>query len=270
MSAGVRAAPVGLIGAGALATALARGCDGRVLVTDGGSGRARALAREVGAEVAASNAELARAADFVVLCHPARRLAEVAAEIDRHARCVVSPLSGVSLDDVQRAFPRTPVARIAVNLLAEVRASAVWYGGGLDDHPELERAVLQWFGRLGVVRRLDERLFPAAIAVSGVGPAYLSLVVEAHVEAAIRLGLDAETATEAAVATVAGTAELLRLGRLDTLALRRAVAAPGGPTSRGLAVLERAGIRQAFHDAADAVVTLVDQSPEEHDSEGHV
>jgi pyrroline-5-carboxylate reductase len=91
-------------------------------------------------------------------------------------------------------------------------------------------------------------------AASGVGPAYWALLVEAQVDAAVRRGMPAALASVLVTETMAGAAELLRARDHDTLALRRAVASPGGTTARGLAALERGGIRTAFSDAIDDVV----------------
>jgi pyrroline-5-carboxylate reductase len=85
-------------------------------------------------------------------------------------------------------------------------------------------------------------------------PAYWSLVVEAQVDAGVRAGVPSEVAAQLVVGTMAGTAKLLNKREHDTLALKRQVTSPGGSTARGLAALERNGVRQAFDDAMQAVV----------------
>jgi pyrroline-5-carboxylate reductase len=94
----------------------------------------------------------------------------------------------------------------------------------------------------------------AAGAVVGVGPAYQALLAEAQVDAAVRHGIAAGLAGRLVAETMAGTAALLHERDYDTLAVRREVTSPGGTTARGLAALERAGVRFAFQDAFDAVV----------------
>ena len=89
---------------------------------------------------------------------------------------------------------------------------------------------------------------------SGVGPAYWALLVEAQVDAAVKRGMPAALATQLVTETMAGSAELLRARGGDTLAVRREVASPGGTTARGLAALERGGVRTAFSNAMDDVV----------------
>ena len=110
------------------------------------------------------------------------------------------------------------------------------------------------FDRLGTVVDVPERLMPVAGATAGVGPAYVALLAEAWVDAAVRRGLTPEVAAQLVTETLAGSAALLRSLDNDTLRLRRAVASPGGTTARGLAALERGGVRAAFAQAMDDVV----------------
>jgi pyrroline-5-carboxylate reductase len=239
---------IGLIGAGNMATALARGWGEPVLATDGGSGRARALAEELGGEAAASNAELARAADVVILAHKPAQLAEVAAEAAPHAKRIVSLLARTGLDELRAAYPGAAVARVEPNTPVSLGAGVSALAAESDD---LE-LVRELFERVGTVVEVPERLMTVAAAVSAVGPAYFSLVVEAWVDAAVRRGLKPALAGELVRGTMAGTAELLR--GTDTLALRRGVTSPGGTTARGLAALEAGGLRAALAEAMDAVV----------------
>jgi pyrroline-5-carboxylate reductase len=126
------------------------------------------------------------------------------------------------------------------------------YAAGSVKGPEDE--VLAKFGQIGTVVRTPEPLIDTAMAVMSCSPAFFALVVEALVDAGVRKGLQPDDAGRMAVEAMAGTAAVLREGGLDTLALRRRVTSPGGSTARGLAALERGGVRTAFADAVDAVV----------------
>lgn len=245
---------VGLIGAGNMARALARGWGEPVLVSDGGSGRAQELAAELGGEAFDSNVEVADRADLVVLCHKPAQFVDVADEITGHAKAVASVLGGVSTAQLRSAYA-APVFRFTPNTPVEVRRGVVCYSPEREvtDAP-LEAQVLELFGRLGIVVKVPERLIEAASAVMAVGPAYYGLVAEAWVDAAVRHGLKPALAGELVAETMAGTAALLKLRDCDTLAVRREVTSPGGTTARGLAALERGGVRPAFQDAFDAVV----------------
>jgi pyrroline-5-carboxylate reductase len=242
---------VGLIGAGNMARALARGWGDPVLCSDSGSGRAAALAQELGGE-AATSAEVARGADVVILAHKPAQLVAVAAEVAPHARGVVSLLARTTLAELAEAYGDTPVVRVQPNTPVEVGRGITLLAEPL--HATLGPDVEALFARVGTVIRLPEHLLNAAAACSGVGPAYWALFAEAWIDAAVRIGIPAPQASALVVETMAGSAELLRARGHDTLAVRREVASPGGTTARGLAALESHGIRGALGAAMDDVL----------------
>jgi pyrroline-5-carboxylate reductase len=255
---------VGLIGAGNMGLALARGWSAAdagpddILISDLDAGRARSAAEELGAK-AVSSQELADSADLAVLAMKPAGLAAVAEEIrvtvsDRSIP-IASILGATSIARIEQAFgPGTTILRFMPNVAAEVRQGTFCYAGGPGLDPNVERDVLDLFGLLGEVLPVDERLFDAATAISGCGPAFFALTIEALVDAGVKEGLTASQASDLAVATMAGTAELLRTHAGDTVSLKRAVASPGGVTAVGLAALEQQGLRAAIAAAVEAVV----------------
>lgn len=261
---------VGLIGAGNMARALARGWAAteagpdELLLSDIDAARSREAADEVGGK-AVSNAELAEAADLVVLAMKPAGLATVAQDVrvtvsDRSLP-VVSILGATTITQITEAFgPGTPVVRFMPNVAAEVRAGTFCYARSDDVGESLERDVLDLFGLLGEIVPVEERLLEAATAISGAGPAFFALVVEAFVDAGVRQGLTAGQASDLAVGTMGGTAELLRKRGGDSQAVRRAVTSPGGVTAAGLAALEERGLRSAVGAAVEAVVSKAQQA----------
>jgi pyrroline-5-carboxylate reductase len=244
---------VGLIGAGNMASALARGWGDPVLCTDAVPGKAEALAAELGGEAVGSNAELAKRTDALFLCHKPDQLKAVAAQIEgnEEGTAIVSILAGVPLDALRQAYPGAQgVVRLMPNVAVEIGRGVICAAAESDASEELT-ALLE---RSATVVRVPERLIDVATAVMGVGPAYVSLFVEAQVDAAVRLGMPPALAVELATVTTEGSAALLAARDFDTLALRRAVTSPGGVTARGLAALEDGGLRAAFQAAADAAV----------------
>ena len=137
---------------------------------------------------------------------------------------------------VTRAMPNTAVA-------VRQGVTCVCGAEGLDE----------LLGRVGAVIRLPERLIDAATAVSGVAPAYVALIAEAWIDAAVAQGIPLAQAAELVSGSLSGAAALLAARNMDTLAVRREVTSPGGMTARGLRALEAAGLRSAFADAAAAV-----------------
>src|ERR671933_1445340 len=224
---------IGLIGAGNMASALARGLGEPALVSD------RAAAE---------------GADAVVLCHKPAQLATVAEEIGHAARVVVSILGGTPIAAVEDAYPDRPVYRLMPSIAVEIRQGVVCYvpGSRAAEGPEDELRDL--FGRLGTLIEVPEPLVDAATAVMSCTPAFYALVVEALVDAGVAHGLTPGMAATMAVESMAGTAAVLRERGHDTRALRARVTSPGGMTARGLAALERDGVRAAFEDAVAAAV----------------
>lgn len=233
-----------------MASALARGWGDPVLCTDAVPGKAEALVEELGGEVAASNAALAEAADAIVLCHKPDGLGAVAGQVEGRAKAVISILAGVSLDALRQAYPGVPVVRLMPNVAVEIRRGVICRAAESDEVTGLAELL----DRVATVVPVPERLIEVATAIQGVGPAYVSLFVEAQVDAAVRLGMPPRMAVELATATTEGSAALLAARDFDTLALRRSVTSPGGVTARGLAALEDGGLRAAFQAAADAAV----------------
>ena len=244
-----------------MARAMARGWGDPVLCSDGGSGRAQALADELGGQ-AASNAEVAAEADLVILCHKPYQLGTGRErDLRQGDGRGVGAGRGPQRDAAVRLHGRPGVphgpqhARRGAARGQRVCAALGSSGGYAIDH-DLERDVIALFERLGTVITLDESLLGVALGVSSVGPAYQALLLEAQVDAAVRRGIKPALAAQLVAETMSGTAELLRRRDYDTLAVRREVTSPAGSTARGLDALERAGIRAAFSDAMNAVLEV--------------
>lgn len=214
-----------------------------MLFSDSGSGRAQKLAEELGGEVA-SNSEIARRADLVVLAVKPGMLEGVAPELEE-AREVVSVLAVVPLERLRAAFPGAEhVLRVMPNVGVEVRQGVLCVAGSASDETRSK------LGLLGHVVEIADEDFDEATAIMGCAPAYVALAVEALAEAGAEAGLDAELARELVVETTAGTAELLR--KQHPADVRKAVTSPGGSTEAGLEALDREGAAAAFKAAVEA------------------
>ena len=246
---------LGFIGAGNMASALARGLGVPVLVSDIDRGRAAALADSVGGEALDSNAEVAERADAVLLCHKPKQLDEVAAEVAGHTDTVVSILAATTTDSLSRAYPGAAIYRFLPNMPAEVGRGVLCYvaGPGAAEGPEEE--ILGLMGRVGeVIRLVDEPLIEPAMALMSCGPAFMALWAEGFADAGAAHGLERETAMRMVVETMAGTASWLAEHGYDGADLRRRVATPGGATERGLIALEDGGLDRLARSAVDTVV----------------
>jgi pyrroline-5-carboxylate reductase len=166
---------------------------------------------------------------------------------------VLSIAAGVTVDRLEAALaPGTPVVRAMPNTPALVGegAAAVAPGHAAGD------AEMAWaeqvLGAVGQVVRVDESLLDAVTGLSGSGPAYVFLVVEALIEGGVLAGLPRPVSSALATQTLLGAARLLDESHEGPEALRAAVTSPGGTTAAGLRALESAGVRAAFLDAVMA------------------
>jgi pyrroline-5-carboxylate reductase len=235
-----------------MAGALARGWGEPVLATDGGSGRAARLVAEIGGEALTSNAELVERADTIILgCQP-HQLPDIASQVNASGKQVFSVLGPTTMAELKKLFPKSTVARIMPNTPVELRkgVSCIAQGG---------EAAVPLFERVGRVFVLPESQMNLATATIGVTPAYIAVLVEAMTDAAALNGLAPHLAADMFIETLIGTSHLIAKRNYDTLAVRRGVASPGESTVRGVAALERCGIRPMLQEAMKDVLTRLSQ-----------
>jgi len=245
---------IGFLGAGSMASALARGLGEPALVFDVQAERAEALAAEIGGRAVLSGHDLAQAADVVVLAHKPAQLEEAAERVAGTAKAVVSIVAATPIARLEAVYPDVPVYRFIPNIPVEVGRGVLCYVPGSLAAQGPRDELLQLLGRCGTVIELDEAAIEPAMALMSCGPAFLALVVEALADAGARHGLDPDQARRLVVETMAGSAAFLDANGLDAEGLRSRVATPGGLTEKGLHVLEERGLRDAFDGAVDLVV----------------
>lgn len=245
---------LGFLGAGSMASALARGLGEPALVFDVQRERAEALAAEIGGEATGSGADLAEGADVVVLAHKPAQLEEAAEGVAGAAKAVASIVAATPVARLEAVYPDVPVYRFIPNIPVEVGRGVLCYVPGALASQGPEDDLLRLLGRSGTVVTLDEGLIEPAMALMSCGPAFLALVVEALADAGARHGLDDAQARRLVVETMAGSAAFLDANGLDAEGLRKRVATPGGLTEKGLGILEERGLREAFDGAVDLVV----------------
>ncbi len=261
---------LGSIGAGNMAGAMIEGwlradpsLAERVLVTDRGSGRAARLAERLGVQHVADNAELVRRADVLLIAvkpiDVERVLRDASALIDADT-AVVSVAAGVATTTLENVLEQgVPLFRCMPNVGVKVGAGTLCFANGPFTGSDAETRVLGWLDQLGTVVKLEERLFDAATALAGSGPAFLGLVIEAFEDAGITSGLSASTARALILSTMVGTANLLDETAISCSDLRRMVTSPGGTAAAGLAQMERSSVRGGIIDGVLAAMARAGQ-----------
>jgi pyrroline-5-carboxylate reductase len=173
---------------------------------------------------------------------------------------VISVAAGVTTGFIlSRLGPTTRVIRAMPNAAAMVgRSATALCKAGAADEKDVEKA-LNLFSAVGHVVMVEEKMMNVVTALSGSGPAYVFIIMEALTDAGVRMGLDRVTARELAVHTVAGAAALARQGTPAFSELKDRVTSPGGTTIAGLHVLEKAGLRGILMDAVRAATLRGDE-----------
>lgn len=167
-------------------------------------------------------------------------------------RRVLSIAAGVTLDALQAWLDPAAVLRSMPNTAATVGAAASALCRGRGAGPDDVAWAMGLLGAVGTVIEVPEESLDAVTGLSGSGPAYVFLVVEALVDAGVHVGLARDTARTLAVATLAGSAKLLEATGEEPSVLRANVTSPGGTTAAGLRQLERAAVRAAILEAVVA------------------
>ena len=264
-------ARIAFIGGGNMAASLVGGMIARgfradrITVTDISAERLRLLETQYGVAVTESNPDAAREADVVLLAVKPQQMAEVAGALAPvlagRPVLVVSIAAGITIAKLQGWLGAgTAVVRCMPNTPALVQAGAT----GLFASPEVDAAqralAHAMLDAVGIALWLDsEDQLDAVTAVSGSGPAYFFLVMEAMIAAGRALGLDEKLARQLTLQTALGAAQMAITSDEEPGELRRKVTSPGGTTQAALTVLEAARLRDTF---LQALVAARDRSRE--------
>jgi pyrroline-5-carboxylate reductase len=251
---------LGFIGCGKMATALVRGLIGsgtilpdRIMITDTVAAAAQRLAAEAGVQTSPDNADLARHSDVLLLCVKPADARSALEATNAAGKLVISIVAGLRLKSLQETVgPQARVIRVMPNTPALIHKGAAAYAVGSNVTEDDASMTEQIFRAVGIVVRVKEELLDAVTGLSGSGPAYAYLVIEALADGAVLMGLPRDLALQLAAQTIAGAAEMVLQTGQHPAALRDMVTSPGGTTIAGLEALESHGARAAFVQAVRA------------------
>jgi pyrroline-5-carboxylate reductase len=260
---------IGFLGAGNMAEALIKGLlssrvvsAGQIIASEKQKDRLVHMAESYEIKVYNKNYEVAKAADIILLTIKPADLAGILADIAPELsgdKLLISVVAGKSTDNIRqglhlrglrqpvailRAMPNTPA-------LAGVGAIGVFAGGGVKKTQlKLSMKIFEAVGK--VVQVKDESLMNAVTGLSGSGPAYVFLFMEALIEAGVRQGLSVDTARTLVLQTTLGSARLALESGKDLTQLKDMVTSPGGTTIEGLKKLEEGNLRAIVDEAVEA------------------
>jgi pyrroline-5-carboxylate reductase len=255
--------PIGFVGAGKMATALARGfiranltTADQIIASDPVEGARSSFARDTGAKITVSNLEVLKFADVLLLAVKPGQVADVLEEIRGRFSAnhlLLSIAAGVTLAKLETGLGHgARVIRVMPNTPALVGASATAYALGRNATAADGRLAQTLFTSVGVAFQLQESLLDAVTGLSGSGPAYIYVIIEALSDGGVAAGLPREVATRLAAQTVFGGAKMVLETGQHPGALKDMVTSPGGTTIEGIHELEKVGVRGALISAVRA------------------
>lgn len=253
---------IAVIGAGNMGLALLKGMidsgavpPKAITVRNKRAEKAQALAEKFGVLTAPSNLEAAAGADIVLLSVKPQIFSQVLSELRGKLgdTLVISVAAGVSTERIERELGGNPrVVRCMPNTPALIKQGATAISAGAYTKAgdlELAQAIL---GSVGRVVAVDEEHLDAVTGLSGSGPAYVFLIIEAFADAGVKVGLSREIALDLAVQTIQGAARLLQETKEHPGKLKDQVTSPGGTAIAGLHTLEQGGLRTTIMNAVEA------------------
>jgi pyrroline-5-carboxylate reductase len=257
---------LGVIGCGKMGTALVQGAvrsgavkSADVIGCDPYAASRDSFAAATGGKVSPDVREVATTSDVLLLCTKPQdalaALADAARSADGANKLVISIAAGLTLSALEAAVPENfRVIRAMPNTPALVGHGAAGYCLGSRASAEDGQSAQLLLGSVGLAVQVAEKLMDAVTGLSGSGPAYVYMFIEALADGGVKSGLPRADAIRLAAQTVFGAAAMVLETGEHPAVLKDMVTSPGGTTIAGLAELERHGLRSALIDAVDAAV----------------
>jgi len=258
---------IGFLGAGKMATALAKGIvraglvrPSRIIASDIFPGARKAFAKEIGGRVTASNVEVFKKASIIILAVKPHQTEEVFAsvrDVVTRQHLIISIVAGLKttapvFSEVFGPKPAFRFIRAMPNTPALVGEGAAAFCLGINAKAADGKLAAKILGGVGMAVEVPERLLDAVTGLSGSGPAYIFETIEALSDGGVHAGLPRDLSTQLAAQTVLGAAKLVLETGEHPGKLKDMVASPGGTTIEGLRVLEEHAVRAAFINAVCA------------------
>jgi pyrroline-5-carboxylate reductase len=261
---------IAIIGAGNMGTSLLRGIlkaklarNGKIMVSDTHLEKLEKLGSAWKVKYTLDNAEAAATADIILLCVKPLTVGKVLDQIRdglSKNQLLVSIAAGVTIESIQRRIKRNnPIVRAMPNIASTVDEGATAISFGRFVTEEHKRIAISIFEAVGEVVIVEEDQLDPVTGLSGSGPAYIYMVIEALVDGGVKMGLPRDVATKLAIQTVLGSAKLVKESKLHPAILRDQVTTPAGTAINAIHELEAHGLRSML---IQAVTTATQRSKE--------
>lgn len=215
------------------------------------------------------NTSAAKKADVVIVAVKAGDARHVLEEISRftEGKIVISLMAAIPIQRLETALPGAKIVRSMPNIAATIAEAITAYAVGHDVKAKDIEQVRFVLGCFGDWIEIPESLMNAVTALSGSGPAYIAVMIEAMVSAGLKVGIPREIAFKLATKTLTGTADLLSKNGLHPAELRDLVTTPAGTTIAGIYELEKGALRTSIMNAVDAATQAAEKVAKKFEDE---
>jgi pyrroline-5-carboxylate reductase len=243
----------GVIGGSVVKSLTKSGYKGKIVVADAFLEKAKSL-EELGASVTSDNKKAAKKADIVIVSVKPHILKPVLEQISQEVegKLVISTAAAVTVDFCKRIVPKARFVRIMPNVAILVQESFTAYCCDDDVTAEDKAKIKEILDTMGKSMEIQEAHMDAVTAVSGSGPGYLSIVIEALAYGGLKVGLPRDLALKCAAQAVLGTAKMVLETGQTPAQIRDNVTTPGGTTIEAIYQVESSDVRSALMRAVEA------------------
>ena len=264
---------VAVLGAGKIGEAVARSLAespkvSALVVTKRNVSTLKSLPRDK-VEITSDNLHAAKKADLIIVAVKAGDAKQLLSDISRYTskKIVISLMAAITIKRLQEALPEAKIVRTMPNIAATIKEAITAYSPGANlSEGELDkvRLVLSCFGDYIEV---PESMMNSITALSGSGPAYIAVLIEAMVSAGLKVGIPRDVAFKLVTKTLTGTADLLSMSKMHPAELRDSVTTPAGTTIAGIYELEKGSLRTSIMNAVEAATAAAEKVAKRYENE---
>ena len=248
---------IGVIGAGQIGSAIAK------VLAETGKYKIIASRRKIekvrdleklGVKLTRMNREVVKESDVIFISVKPYKVPEILNEVSDllKNKLLISVAAAISISKLQKLAPEAKIVRAMPNIALNVKTGFIAYSRGAKITEEDINLVRELFSEMGYCMEVDESLMDAVTALSGSGPAYVAIMIEAMAHAGLKVGLPRDLAYISSAYTIYGTAKMILDTELHPAMIKEMVLTPGGTTIEGIFYLEEGGIRTAMMKAVEA------------------
>lgn len=228
----------------------------RIIIYDTNSTRLTQISKEYGVDSAKNNSELVKSSKFILIAVIPQVIDEVLKEIHtlvNNGKIIISIAAGVSINHINEYISeKVGIVRVMTNIPALVGAAATGLSSNKNIKPMDLKFIKKIFEAVGIVVELEEKHLDAVTGLSGSGPAYIFIIIEALSDGGVKMGLPRDISQKLAAQTVLGAAKLMLKTTKHPGELKDMVSTPGGTTITAIHELESAKLRATLIRAVEA------------------